>query len=345
MPRPARHLRLVVGLIASFGLLALGVVGLQPAGARGGGGVAGAVGGAGELAALSTMPVPTPPDMQRFIRDNTAAQKLGKALFWDMQAGADGRQACASCHYNAGADNRSRNQINPRGGSFTLKGPNAQLTAADFPLHKLSDPNNSASAVLSDTDNVVGSQGVIPAHFTGVTEGDPFDNQTLDALDADFHVGSANVRRSTGRNTPSVINAVFNFRNFWDGRAQNDFNGVNPFGSRDPDARVGQANAAGGIDKVAVSLTNASLASQATGPPGNPVEMSADGRTLSDIGRKLLALRPLGAQRVSAGDSLLGDVVPASRRGLDTSYGQLIRQAFKPEWWNAEGSATAANGR
>ena len=66
------------------------------------------------------MPVPTPPDLQRFVKNNTAAQKLGKALFWDMQAGADGRQACASCHYNAGADNRSRNQINPRGGSFTL---------------------------------------------------------------------------------------------------------------------------------------------------------------------------------------------------------------------------------
>src|SRR4051812_49293376 len=302
MPRPARHLRLVVGLIASIGLIVLGAIGLQPAGARGGTGA----GGAGELAALSTLPVPAPPDLQRFVKDNTAARKLGKALFWDMQAGADGRQACASCHYNAGADNRSRNQINPRGGSFTLKGPNAQLNAADFPLHKLSDPNNSASAVLSDTDNVVGSQGVLPAHFTDVTEGDPFDGQTADPLDADFHVGSVNVRRSTGRNTPSAINAVFNFRNFWDGRAQNDFNGVNPFGSRDTGARVGKVNAAGGVDQVPVSLTNSSLASQSVGPPGNPVEMSSDGRTLSDIGKKLLALKPLGTQAVSPGDSVLG---------------------------------------
>src|SRR3954454_15695611 len=284
MPRPARHLRLVVGLIASTSLLALAAVGLQPAGAQGGGG------GGAELAALSTLPVPAPPDLQRFVKDNTAAQKLGKALFWDMQAGADGRQACASCHFNAGADNRSRNEINPRGGGFTLKGPNAQLTAPDFPLHKLSDPNNAASAVLSDTDNVVGSQGVIPAHFTGVNEGDPFDGQTLDALDADFHVGSANVRRSTGRNTPSVINAVFNFRNFWDGRAQIDFNGVNPFGSRDGDARVGAVNASGGVDRVQVSIPNSSLASQADGPPGNEVEMSTFGRSLSDIGKKLLSL-------------------------------------------------------
>src|SRR3954465_15199711 len=338
MPRPARHLRLVVGLIASFGLLALGVVGLQPAGARGGGGVGGAVGGAGELAALSTMPVPTPPDLQRFVKNNTAAQKLGKALFWDMQAGSDGRQACASCHYNAGADNRSRNQINPRGGSFTLKGPNAQLTAADFPFHRLSNPNDATSAVLSDTDNVAGSQGVLPSHFTGVTEGDPFDNQSFDALDPDFHVGSVNVRRSTGRNTPSVINAVFNFRNFWDGRAQNEFNGVNPFGSRDADARVGAVNGSGGGDKGAVSLPNSALASQADGPPGNPVEMSADGRTLSDIGKKLLALKPLGTQEVARSDSLLGGDADSSGAGLKHSYADLIQQAFQPEWWNSSQS-------
>ena len=29
---------------------------------------------------------------------------LGKALFWDMQVGSDGIQACASCHFHAGAD-------------------------------------------------------------------------------------------------------------------------------------------------------------------------------------------------------------------------------------------------
>src|SRR3954451_419828 len=345
MPRPARHLRLVVGLIASFGLLALGVVGLQPAGARGGGGVAGAVGGAGELAALSTLPVPAPPDLQRFVKDNSAAQKLGKALFWDMQAGADGRQACASCHFNAGADNRSRNEINPRGGGFTLKGPNAQLTAADFPLHKLSDPNNAASAVLSDTDNVVGSQGVIPAHFTGVNEGDPFDGQTLDALDADFHVGSANVRRSTGRNTPSVINAVFNFSNFWDGRAQNDFNGVNPFGSRDADARVGAVNASGGVDKVQVDIPNSSLASQADGPPGNEVEMSTFGRSLSDIGKKLLSIRPLASQQISVDDSLLGGMVADNGMGLRRSYADLIKEAFQPGWWNSNQSMSGPGGR
>ena len=337
--RPARTLRLAIALAASAALCALAFGGLQSAGAAGGGG------GAAGLAALSTMSVPTPPDMQRFIRDNSAAQKLGKALFWDMQAGADGRQACASCHYNAGADNRSRNQINPRGGSFSLHGPNAQLTAADFPLHKLSNPNDSASAVTSDTDNVVGSQGVIPAHFKGITEGDPFDNQTLDPLDADFHVGGVNVRRTTGRNTPSVINAVFNFRNFWDGRAQNDFNGVNPFGDRDANARVGAVNASGGVDKIKIDIPNSSLASQADGPPGNEVEMSTNGRSLSDIGKKLLSVRPLASQQVSVDDSLLGGLVADNGMGLKASYADLIKQAFQPGWWNSNQSVAGPNGK
>ena len=30
-----------------------------------------------------------------------------------MQVGSDGVQACASCHFHAGADNRSKNQVNP----------------------------------------------------------------------------------------------------------------------------------------------------------------------------------------------------------------------------------------
>ena len=39
-------------------------------------------------------------------------QILGKALFWDQQIGSDG-QACASCHFAAGSDNRSINALNP----------------------------------------------------------------------------------------------------------------------------------------------------------------------------------------------------------------------------------------
>src|SRR3954469_3149120 len=156
--------------------------------------------GAGGLAPLNTLPVPTPPNEGDFIADKTSAVKLGKALFWDMQAGSDGRTACASCHYNAGADNRIRNQVNPRGGTFTFKGANAQLTADDFPFHKFSDPNDKASPVLSDTPNVSGSQGVMPSLFDGVTPGEPADDQTFATSDPAFNVNGTPVRRTTGRN-------------------------------------------------------------------------------------------------------------------------------------------------
>ena len=39
------------------------------------------------------------------IKDKKAAIALGKMLFWDSQVGSDGI-ACASCHFQAGADNR-----------------------------------------------------------------------------------------------------------------------------------------------------------------------------------------------------------------------------------------------
>src|SRR5512134_1852908 len=56
--------------------------------------------------------VPQPPTLSSFVRQPAAAVMLGKALFWDMQVGSDG-QACASCHFHAGGDNRARNQLSP----------------------------------------------------------------------------------------------------------------------------------------------------------------------------------------------------------------------------------------
>ncbi len=324
---------LIAGVVSTFA----GIPVFSSARASGGPGPGGGGdgGGDGGLAPLSTVPVPEPANFADFIRDRGAAIVLGKALFWDMQAGSDGKTACATCHFSAGADLRSRNQLNPRVGPFVVNGPNFQLSAADFPTHRLADPNNPASAVLFDTDNVSGSQGVLPSNFVSIVPGSAVDNVIFDGPDPIFSINGVNVRRSTGRNTPSNINAVFNFRNFWDGRAQNDFNGVNPFGSRDPNARVAQVNAAGGTDLVTVSLNNSSLASQAVGPPGNDVEMSAAGRTLKDIGVKLLALQPLGEQGVSATDSVLGPFASASGPGLKTSYADLIQQAFQPVWWDS----------
>ncbi len=59
---------------------------------------------------LNTIPVPLPADLDLYIKDRAAAIRLGKALFWDMQVGSDGVTACASCHYQAGADGRDKNQ-------------------------------------------------------------------------------------------------------------------------------------------------------------------------------------------------------------------------------------------
>ena len=47
------------------------------------------------------------------VKSQAALIALGKALFWDMQVGSDGIQSCATCHFNAGADVRSKNQISP----------------------------------------------------------------------------------------------------------------------------------------------------------------------------------------------------------------------------------------
>ena len=60
------------------------------------------------LVSLKAIPVPEPPNLDDFIQNRVAAVILGKALFWDMQVGSDGIQACATCHFRAGADGRFR---------------------------------------------------------------------------------------------------------------------------------------------------------------------------------------------------------------------------------------------
>src|ERR1700681_3192335 len=75
------------------------------------------------MASLSSVPVPGVFGMEGILADRTAAIQLGKALFWDMQAGSDDIQACASCHFNAGADSRPMNIVNPgqAGGDNTFQ--------------------------------------------------------------------------------------------------------------------------------------------------------------------------------------------------------------------------------
>ena len=103
---------------------------------------------------LRAAPIPGPANLGDFIKDVGVARALGKALFWDMQVGSDGVQACASCHFRAGADPRSKNQVSPGlrhavAPDLSYKagfGPNVQLQASDFPLSQPLDPGNSRHA-------------------------------------------------------------------------------------------------------------------------------------------------------------------------------------------------------
>jgi cytochrome c peroxidase len=296
--------------------------------------------------------VAEPSNLGEFVEDQTALLKLGKSLFWDMQLGSDGIQSCATCHFHAGADNRSKNQISP-GLLASLKdttfqvggGANYQLTAADFPFHKLADPQNRTSTVISDTNDVTSSQGVFYSVFNNIVAGQSVDSTTSKPDSDGFQVNGINVRRVEPRNTPTVIDAIFNKLQFWDGSAKETFNGVNIKGAADLSAKVYKATKPNQLTAVSVSLNNSSIASLVTGPQLSPFEISADGRTLPQVGSKFLrkkgqkikSLRPLGNQLVHPQDSVLGSESRYPKPGLDiASYDQLIRKAFKKEWWKSK---------
>ena len=277
-----------------------------------------------------------------FVKNEAAAVLLGKALFWDQQMGSDG-QACASCHYHAGADNREKNEQNQgANGVFDLtatggQGPNETLGANDFPFHQLVDPDDRESFVWFDTDDVTSSNGTFAASFNDIIPGSATDDCTVIASDpAGFHVNGINVRRVPGRNAPTVINAVFNLRSFWDGRANNIFNGVDPFGPRNVNARVLEVQSGGSVAQIQVEFENSSLASQAVGPPGSDFETTCGGRSFLKLGKKMLSVPPLALQRVHHQDSVLGGLSAQPANGLTVaSYVLLIEAAISDRFWDS----------
>ena len=297
------------------------------------------------LSALQVPPVPGLVDgPDPIIINKEKAIILGKALFWDINTGSDG-MACASCHFHAGADSRIKNQIAPGGKStpdsqlqFDIASANHRLTAEDFPYHQRTDPLSSTSEVIKDSDDVSSSSG----SFTGQYRSSHRFRKTADnckrTVDADFNVNSVGVRQVQYRNTPTVYNAVFNHRNFWDGRANNVFNGSSPWGDRDADAGIWVKVNGRQVVKQRLHLINSSLASQALAPPLSSTEMSCSGRTFADIGRKLLMRRPLEHQKVHYQDSVLGalsySTANQQRPGLKTTYARLVRQAFNSKYWS-----------
>lgn len=296
---------------------------------------------------LKRVPAPEPANLADFIVDRPAAIALGKALFWDMRVGSDNVTACATCHNHAGSDSRSRNQLSPsllrlaadgtpNPDTFVKLGMNYQLKMEDFPFHRKFNPADPLSRVVSDREDIVGSQGIVDSRYLGLApNGTTLVENNLTVVDRIFNVNGVNTRRVAPRSTPSVINAVYNLRNFWDGRAQDIFNGVNPFGLRDTRAGVWYAKSTSTVEKVPVRLDRASLASQAVGPVLSSFEMSAAGRMFPELGKRLLPLRPLAGQVVHAQDSVLGTLRDTVSGLKGITYADLVRRAFRREWWSS----------
>jgi cytochrome c peroxidase len=280
------------------------------------------------IKSLKTVPVPGPSlsEIDKFIKDKKAVVRLGKALFWDMNVGSDKKTACASCHFHAGSDSRTVNQVSPGllagDTTFQFAKPNHRLLATDFPI---------PFRRYNNVNDVVSSQGVFNTLF--LSSNSQGSEQCRDEADTIFHGLSANgmrlnTRKVEPRNTPTVINAVFNFRNFWDGRATNTFNGVDPFGLRNQESFIWK-KVNGKLTKEKVSLSLSSLASQASGPPLSAFEMSCRERIFMDIGKRLLKEPILNTQDIHPDDSILGSLYRSRPQ-----YHVLIRQAFKQEWWS-----------
>lgn len=290
------------------------------------------------LDSLKKVPVPKPKGADQYVLDNKSLIVLGKALFWDMQAGSDGRTACATCHFHAGADHRPQNTLSNPLGTVVV---NYLLTENDFPFHQLSDVTDNRSTVVRDSTAIAGSAGVLQRLFAGILPGFAAEFGS-DSTGSPFSIGGLNTRQVTGRNAPSVINAVFNYRNFWDGRASDVFTGATPFGDSDTSANVLNVRTGVPVPET-VRITNASLASQAVGPALSAVEMSYGGKSWPQLGQKMLVLRPLALQIVAPDDSVLGAQVDASGRGLSVqTYLDLIKASFQPQYWDSDQLVDAA---
>ncbi len=299
-----------------------------------------------QLQSLKRVAIPEPPELGSYVRDREALIALGKAFFWDMQAGSDGRTACATCHFHAGADHRAQNLLVDPIQIFPV---NRQLDMYIFPFRWLADPGNRNSQVIRDISMRVGSAGVFRRRFMDIVPGEASELGE-DVLDRpEFISDGLQVRRVTARNTPTVINSVFNIRNFWDGRASRFFNGFTPSGGADVPGILFARS--GVLERRQTRLNNASLSSQAAGPALDTIEMSYEGRTWPKLGKKMLSLAPLAIQRVASTDSVLGRMANAAGPGLQDgiSYLGLIQAAFHPGYWDStqlvDASGNALAGR
>ncbi|KGQ20298.1 Di-heme cytochrome c peroxidase [Lysobacter dokdonensis DS-58] len=299
-----------------------------------------------------------------YVRDPAMAIALGKALFWDMQLGSDGVQACGSCHFNAGTDDRVRNSINPGhlAGDTQLEifrnrhldtdevasdqDVNRALEGIDWPTHRLTNKGQPGEPLINpnnntrDTNDVIGSMGVRLRRFTdiqvpGTGSFAPAANGVRALLP---EVGVTltdeiplfrNLRRVEPRNTPTMINSSFYYDNFWDGRASHDFNGGSVFGAADPQSHV-YVDSGGALQPTRQLIRFSSVASQIVGPALSDFEMSFRGRNWQKIGKKLLQGNNTAASP---------DVVPLANQLV------AVSDSGMGPWSNQGGSRCVALGR
>ena len=235
---------------------------------------------------------PALPDLTGVVSNLSWVRAAGKALFWDQTVGSD-TVACATCHFRAGADPRITNQVNPgllggdsifgasNGSGLMGSGQAAGRTSRSSPRTSRSAscptrPTRTAPCCSTATTSRP-RRGLSPATSSPARScrsrrlGRPIPTNATRWSIPVFNVGGHGVRKVEPRNSPTAINAVFNHRNFWDGRANNVFNGAGVFGLRDTkknaSARLVVKQADGTLKLQALELKNASAASQAVGPP------------------------------------------------------------------------------
>ncbi len=317
------------------------------------------------LAPLKSVKVPLPSNLNDFIQDRQAAIALGKAFFWDMQAGSDGLTACATCHWHAGADARIQNTLglpNDNPHKITLRNPVSKLQEWEFPFVRVDDPNTTDDVVspnakvVENREEIVGSKGVERRSFVRIVNGQAVEIGNT-VPDPDFSTRGVNLRTVTTRNSPSVINAVFNHRNNWDGSASFYFNGVNNAGKFDPNARVLKAAffydnawlayldklsgkrtfAKSRNDSVAVLLDNASLASQAMNPPLK-VKWFGPDATSRTLDARCSLCGHWADKRSTSPIRLWAHTRIGAVKVYGQTYNDLVRKAFKEEWWGSRAS-------
>ncbi|MBX3743500.1 MAG: hypothetical protein KF712_21115 [Akkermansiaceae bacterium] len=317
-----------------------------------------------------------------------AAIALGKAFFWDPAFSSDGAISCGTCHYAAGTDHRIDGVVGlPANLGLRIPFPDMRkpdhrnrytpykLDASDLAGNVETPRPNDGKGVFDPvsmvgfkTGKIIGSLGIQRRIFSGVRDGGgenwvSFPETNVDTfLPVDVMNAITRVEgvyhQITPRNAGTVINAVFNTRNFHDSRASMIFNGQTSAGVyEDENGNLGgpfiYRSGTAGVEQVSTwspfriwidgqgrrneeknninpyYITNAALASQAVEPVISDREMSHAGRRFHHIARRTLGREILTGRAIAEDDSSLSPYA-ASR----VEYGQLIRTAFRKEWWD-----------